>query len=560
MAYLGRSLTAGNYLSLDDISSQFNGSKTTFNLRSGGQAFYPGSSYSILVTLSGVVQEADSAYQVLNDQIIFAAPPDSSDTFYCLVLGVALGVGVPANGTVDGTKFARPFSYDDGLLYLDDTNDRVGINTTSPTVALDVNGTVKATSFSGDGSLLTGIGIGLTVSTRNGFAGVNSTGDEVSNITAIRFDSNSGFAVTDLGSGEVFVNFGSAFNPWTISGQDQLDATGEEELEIIAGTGIEITTDITSTPKSITFTNTSTSTGYANTAGISTVSQGLTGTPNISVGVITASSLEVSGNVSIAGTLTYEDVTNVDSIGVITARSDVLVGGNLNVTGVSTFNNAVNVNADMTFDGAGNNLRLNDNSVLELGTDNDFNIFHNSSVSIIRDSGTGGLLIDSDNEIKLAKNGTGSDSMAVFTVDGPAELYWDGSKKFETTGSGALVTGILTATTFSGNVTGTAVTATTANITNLTGTLSGVSTNFVSAIGIQSAGTVIGAGITQLNFIGTGNTFAVNGSTVDISISGGGGGSVMVIPTRSGTAVTFSIPSGGDLAVIARSGTINIPV
>ena len=45
-----------------------------------------------------------------------------------------------------------------------------------------------------------------------------------------------------------------------------------------------------------------------------------------------------------------------------------------------------------------------------------------------------------------------------------------------------------------------------------------------SQIGIQSAGTQIGAGITQLNFVGTGNTFAVNGTTVDISIQGGGGG------------------------------------
>ena len=40
-----------------------------------------------------------------------------------------------------------------------------------------------------------------------------------------------------------------------------------------------------------------------------------------------------------------------------------------------------------------------------------------------------------------------------------------------------------------------------------------------SQIGIQSAGTQIGAGITQLNFVGTGNTFAVNGTTVDISLS-----------------------------------------
>ena len=45
-----------------------------------------------------------------------------------------------------------------------------------------------------------------------------------------------------------------------------------------------------------------------------------------------------------------------------------------------------------------------------------------------------------------------------------------------------------------------------------------------SQIGIQSAGTQIGAGITQLNFIGTGNTFSVSGTTVDISISGGSAG------------------------------------
>ena len=47
-----------------------------------------------------------------------------------------------------------------------------------------------------------------------------------------------------------------------------------------------------------------------------------------------------TGNVSIGGTLSYEDVTNVDSIGVITARSDVRVGGNLSVVGVTTLASA----------------------------------------------------------------------------------------------------------------------------------------------------------------------------------------------------------------------------
>jgi hypothetical protein len=82
---------------------------------------------------------------------------------------------------------------------------------------------------------------------------------------------------------------------------------------------------------------------YASTAGIATIAQGLTGTPNITVGVITASSAEFSGNVSIAGTLTYEDVTNVDSIGLITARSGVRIntGGLVVTSGVSTLSTLI---------------------------------------------------------------------------------------------------------------------------------------------------------------------------------------------------------------------------
>jgi len=54
----------------------------------------------------------------------------------------------------------------------------------------------------------------------------------------------------------------------------------------------------------------------------------------------------VNTKVSIAGTLTYEDVTSVDSVGVVTAQSGVVVsGGGINVTGVSTFNDDIRVSA-----------------------------------------------------------------------------------------------------------------------------------------------------------------------------------------------------------------------
>ena len=70
-------------------------------------------------------------------------------------------------------------------------------------------------------------------------------------------------------------------------------------------------------------------TGTATTA---VNAQGLIGTPDITVRNIKATGLstfvgdaQFDGNVSIGGTLTYEDVTNIDSVGIITAQKDILV-------------------------------------------------------------------------------------------------------------------------------------------------------------------------------------------------------------------------------------------
>tara|TARA_A100001234_G_C12569584_1_gene361160 strand:+ start:120 stop:755 length:636 start_codon:yes stop_codon:yes gene_type:complete len=70
-----------------------------------------------------------------------------------------------------------------------------------------------------------------------------------------------------------------------------------------------------------------------------------------------------------------------------------------------------------------------------------------------------------------------------------------------------------------------------------TGVVTATAFHGASQIGIQSGGVQIGAGITQLNFVGTGNTFAVNGTTVDISIQGGGGG--------GGSGAGFSTSNAG---------------
>ena len=77
----------------------------------------------------------------------------------------------------------------------------------------------------------------------------------------------------------------------------------------------------------------------------------------------------------------------------------------------------------------------------------------------------------------------------------------------------------------------------------VTGTLSG------STIGIQSGGTIVGTAKT-LNFVGTGNTFAVNGDIIDVSIAGGGGGGGL------GTAINYTDGSQSPFSYIDAEVTV----
>ena len=160
MAYLGRGLDRGNYLKLDDISSQFNGSTVSFNLTSGGQAFYPGSSFSILVSLAGIIQEPESAYTIDQNQIIFASAPTSSDNYYCIALGVPLNINVPGDNTVSTTKIV-----DEAVTYEKLHPDLVGIGGTwaannvgvHTTKSVGINTTGISDAITGVGNSFQGI-------------------------------------------------------------------------------------------------------------------------------------------------------------------------------------------------------------------------------------------------------------------------------------------------------------------------------------------------------------------------------------------------------------------
>ena len=162
MAYLGRSLTAGNYIKLDSIESQFDGNAVIFNLKAGGSPHYPGSSYSLHVSLGGVVQEPESAYIINQDQIQFASAPNAGDDCFIVALGLPLGVGVPADGTV-------------GLQHLQDSA-KLGITTGGGTFSgygvtqLDFKGPGVSTAYF---NVATGVG---TVYFQGGGGGVGAAG------------------------------------------------------------------------------------------------------------------------------------------------------------------------------------------------------------------------------------------------------------------------------------------------------------------------------------------------------------------------------------------------
>jgi len=106
MAYIGRGLDRGNYLKLDDISSQFDGIKTTFNLTTGGQPFFPGSAFSLLVSISGVIQEPETAYQINSSELVFTGPPGLGEPFFAVAMSQPINIQTPSDGTISSSKIA----------------------------------------------------------------------------------------------------------------------------------------------------------------------------------------------------------------------------------------------------------------------------------------------------------------------------------------------------------------------------------------------------------------------------------------------------------------------
>ena len=121
-------------------------------------------------------------------------------------------------------------------------------------------------------------------------------------------------------------------------------------------------------PKGISVTGVATATSFDGT------STGLSGTPNITVNNVTGVAATFTGAVVVGGTLSYEDVTNIDAVGIVTAQSGIDVTGIITARAGSavTFRGGVDVKdaAETVSVGATSHLTLNKSITLELDCSN----------------------------------------------------------------------------------------------------------------------------------------------------------------------------------------------
>lgn len=231
-------------------------------------------------------------------------------------------------------------------LSADNTNNFVGIGSTQPDARLDVDGTVlvgtaitiggasgivSATAFYGDGSNLDGVasaGLGTALA-EEGAGSVIYYTDAVLGIGSTVIVS-----VPSTTSDVAYTQYATV----SVDGDaDLIVAEDDDFVADILGIGSDV-----QTPGTLTNNSRVRAARLANSAGTGApqlqfgaevpVGYGITGAGGINVsgaatvGALSASSGSITGNLTVSGVLTYDDVTNVDSLGIVTARGGFEIG------------------------------------------------------------------------------------------------------------------------------------------------------------------------------------------------------------------------------------------
>ena len=161
MAYIGRGPVTGSF-EKQDLTAD--GSTTTFTLN-----YTVGSSSAILVSVSGVLQEPETAYNISTGgtKIVFSSAPETGEDIFVIFLGIAFDAGtLLGTGTITG-QTAETAVADDDLVLIYDTSAAALRKMTKANFAPSVSLTYAVNAnLTGDGST-TGFTIGTSGRTAN---------------------------------------------------------------------------------------------------------------------------------------------------------------------------------------------------------------------------------------------------------------------------------------------------------------------------------------------------------------------------------------------------------
>ena len=274
-----------------------------------------------------------------------------------------------------------------------------------------------------------------------------------------------------------------------------------------------------------------------------------------------------SGNVTVGGTLTSEDKTNIDSLGIVTARTGVRIdsGGLVVTSGVSTFTGAIDANGGANVDGGlvANSAKISDLSANRVvySSSADGELSDSANLTFDGTTLTGTFAGDGSSLTDVSVAGivtTGTSDFTNITVSGISTFTGaiDANGSLDVDGHTELddvnVSGAITATTFTGNLTGTVNTAAQPNITSL-GTIASLvaSTAKVSDLTVNRVVTVGTSGELQdsANLGYDGTKLTTNGLNVSGNILAPNAGNFVAIGTEN------ALGAGTDRLALLGSGT-----
>ena len=385
-----------------------------------------------------------------------------------------------STGMLKQDAASSDLNIDAGTLYIDVSNNRVGIANTSPSQALDVtgnvviSGTATATTFVGSGASLTSIpnsaltNSSITInSTATSLGGSITLGtDDVAEgstnlyYTNARADARIAAASTDdlsEGSSNLYYTdsrvgtyisgnrtFGNITTTGYIAGPATFTidpaAVGDNTGTVVIAGNLQVdgtTTTINSTTMEVDDLNITLASGAANAAAANGAGITVDGASATLLYASTGDKFVFNKGLDVTGALTATSlVATTADINAGTIDGTVIGGSSAAaITGTTITGTSFVSSGNMTF---------GDNNRAIFGAGSDLQIYHDGSNSYIDDTATGHLFIRSNGDGIYLRSNT-NEEIAHFNVNGSVKAYYDNAEKLATTATGIDVTGTVTA-------------------------------------------------------------------------------------------------------------------